>query len=162
MANCCSYELHVTGSKESLDKLTEYFKEIDKYDYLQDIQRPMNRIFYSSEPLMTRHRDDLLIVCADCAWSMASTFEIDKEYLIDSEREIYGKFFKFSEICKELKLEAEAWSDECGMQFSEHFFWYEDGNYEEYCLDYKEEYNEESGEWELVEKPDGFYEFSIV
>jgi uracil-DNA glycosylase family 4 len=57
-------------------------------------------------------------------------------------------FVTLFEACKQLELDMEVYSEECGCGFQEHYLFIDGELVAEECVDYSEEYNEETEEYE--------------
>lgn len=148
MANNCEYELRIQGPKKSCEE----FRRI--ISYKKDGER-FHRIFSADLAEESGNGDCYrMTFCGDCAWSAAASFQSP-----------HGKGdgnITLAEACAKYGVEAEIWTAEPGCCFAEHMQFDSEGNeiYSE-CHGYQEEENEETGDWEVVEKPAGFFEFNI-
>ncbi len=162
MANNCEYDLRIKGSKEAL----ELFENIITYGGDEDKSAEFcknNKYFYrifSAEKYDFSEDGTQMSFAGDCAWSVASSFQLDgeQEFVSPDENQI-----TLSQFCKEHQCECEVWSEEPGLCFAEHLHILPDGTKDvDDCLDYQEEYNEETDEYDVTVKPDNFWEFDYL
>lgn len=83
------------------------------------------------------------------AWSFISAFEDDGVRRANGEKPAYDKFFH--EFCGKHGVGIEAYSEESGIGFEEHYIISPTGQIvEQECVDMHEDYDEERDEWTKV------------
>ena len=100
MANNCYFDLHVRGSKEGIEKMIQAFED-------EIIGRVYNYNIYDQG----YHKEEnvyYVYIDGDCAWSIQSAM-LDKH--------------KIQEIIYVYRLDAEAYSEEIGIGFMEHYLY---------------------------------------
>ena len=155
MANICDYELRFYGGKlEKLQKILRKDNEVKEYNKMK---LPVYGMRYESD-ILAEIEEGALVVSAGCRWSIASSMEERIDYYdLDGKKR---KTLTIGDICRRYGVEAEAWSNEGGNCFAEHYEWDKEGNtIRSECLPFEEEYDEEEGIFRVIEKPEGFYEF---
>lgn len=116
MANNCWYDMHVSGTRKSLD---EFYKVLTDYDH----PRHFYRVFTAETYDTYQNKDGTFTDCisGDCAWSVCSCMtigaigtyakgdrETDTSLQLESER---------------LHLRIEVFSSEPGVGFQEHYYY---------------------------------------
>ena len=121
MANNCWFEIHVKGRREDCEKWFSLMKG-------ETIDNSFCRIFNVDITDVTDTDDEcVMCLCGDCAWSLQSCC-----------RSGYTAIDLFELYTRELHLVMEAYSEEPGIGFMEHYF-YDNGDcIEDECVDYTE------------------------
>lgn len=165
MANYCYFQIKAVGLKDSLLKLQEYLDA--SYEYKQDengnwyenckADKHLFRIYETQceDGIEEINENEYSIrISGECAWSVTNC-------MFDEEYTDYGKWrnsvspFTFKgttipELSKELNLKIEIYSEETGVGFMEHYL-IEDGKILiDDCVNYEEEYNEETDEYTSI------------
>lgn len=99
MANCCFYEMRISGTKEDITSLQKEYPDL----------RAFGRV-YMAEAWTEEHNGLVyLSVTGDCAWSVDTAFDIDNENC------------KLRKASRDHNLFIESYSDEIGFEFQEHY-----------------------------------------
>lgn len=114
MANNCDYSMKIVGTKENCErfvrKLESYeepnhfwrFFSVDVYDESDAYDEPIDKNNYE------------IYICGDCAWSLETCCRASG----------YSDGIDLFEVnTKELELKLEAWSEEPGIGFQEHYIY---------------------------------------
>lgn len=129
MPNYCSYSMRVSGKK---DNVNEFYKRMSDYDKPNHLWR----IFDTNICNENDNGDGTITidVCGTCAWSIESCCRASG----------YSNGTDLLDVnSRELNLEIEIWSDECGMGFQEHYL-YDNGEcIIDQCIEWTEIYYDE-------------------
>lgn len=130
MANNCFYDMKIVGKKADIDKFINALsgKNPDGFNFI----RVFSVDVYESDT--TSNGKDYTCVCGDCAWSL--------DYAAKYSENMFAK------LTKEYNLTVEAWSDEIGCGFQEHYL-YDHGTE---VID--EARNTTTYEWDTCDYPD--------
>ena len=173
MANNCYFEMHIKGPRKSCE---EWVKRMRSYDEPNHFHRIFSCDVYFSEYEDKSKGIYVMEMCGDCAWSLETCCRAG----------VYsGDTDLFAVNTAELGLRMEAYSEETGCCFQEHYiydkgickadecvdyheYWYtesEYGSFEEYKKIYKipDEITEEDFDENGICKVGGFdeWEYSI-
>lgn len=172
MPNYCNYEMRLVGEKENLIKAYNIIKA--DYDYKEDgtvecdADKHLFRIFEceyegyhygvnSAEEAIEKYSDgNALILSGNCAWSVYSCmFEGESTYYSQWTEERKAKYECFKgttidRISKEFELDIEIFSEEGGCGFMEHYLINNGEIIIDDCIDYHEDYDEETDEYTPV------------
>lgn len=158
MPNLCNYCMQVKGKSENVEE----FIKIIQIDYAYDengncynpsdnnkpVERHLWRVFdaYVENDEMS---DDIRIVeiSGDCAWSVKSCM-CDGFGTYQSTNP-NGHGTTLQQESKRLQLTIEVFSEECGMEFMEHFVFVNGECIIDDCVDYSEYY---TGDFDTVEE----------
>lgn len=137
MPNLCSYTMRIKGKKDDVHEFHKRMKNYDKPNHLW-------RIFESDIFNEHDYGDGIISidVFGDCAWSI--------ETCCRSSGYSNG-IDLFAVNSKELNLEIESWSDECGMCFQEHYLYKNGECLIDDCVEWTEVYYDED-EYESFEE----------
>lgn len=162
MANICSFEMRVKGTEDNCRSFIDALKQEGKYWIGRGAADEDIVQMYGYEGV------ECYAVIGWCKWSLDNSL-VRTANSMRNNPDIWdiGKRVKAKEIIpitlKEavemFNVEIEAWSDECGCEFSEHIH-YGNGYDINDCFAYREA-EDEYGDWEPVVYPEGFYEFNI-
>lgn len=165
MPNYCDFEMKIKGSKENREKLISYLNADYHYDIKDNNEYTLKkctadkhffRVFEADEieeGYYTTSDRDYSILTGSCAWSVVTCmFDDDNGTYYGSwkKNNFYDcKDFRGThmiEVTKDLDLEVEIFSKEDGCGFMEHYVLNKGELLIEECVDYREEYDEESEE----------------
>lgn len=188
MANYCYYSMCVIGNKDGLEEFIKVIKADYNYGTMEfSYDRHLFRVFEADDDEIEEIGPNLyqVIISGNCAWSVASCmFDNHSTSYYSSLKRDYPDAFRGTTLPLEserLNLRIEVFSEECGMEFQEHYVIIngevivdECVDYSEYCLEEfatKEDAEEEldieitDEEWETEEyiKRGGFesWDFGI-
>lgn len=163
MANICDFEMHIRGTEENCKQFINALEQNGKYWMGRGAEIDIFDEDVDDDGTKT------VGITGWCKWSLWSAlFENAMQMKTRPEMWDIGSKVLSKEIipityedaCDRWQIEMEAWSDECGCCFSEHIVY----NHDVKCIktyDYEEKEDEETGEWYVVTKPEGFYEFDF-
>lgn len=158
MANLCSYEIRVKGTKESRDKFWSYINP----DYNNNEAPHFARMQLSDaerNAFTNNDGEECDCITGACAWSLYSCmFNGPHTYFQDW---VDVKLIDIESVSNDLHLELEMWSEETGMGFAEHYHIKDGEILIDECPRLTEKENDD-GEWEYDEKPDNFWNFEYV
>lgn len=152
MANLCSFSMVVVGkSEENINTFMEWMnQEANTW-----MGRGAEADIYDIEEDDGTFRAE---INGCCKWSIQSSL-IDNaismrtepnRWSFGTEENVNLRFVTLYEACKELDLNMEVYSEEPGCEFQEHYLFI-DGELElDECVDYHEEFNEETEEYEGI------------
>lgn len=147
MANLCSFQMEIRGSIEGILK---FFNALTQEGDVW-MGRGADATLYLDE------KNESASIDGCCKWSIQSAL-IDDAMSMDHQKKTgkgYWSWDKESqkrdyitlfEACKKYHVNMEVYSEECGCEFQEHYK-YENGYELEDCVDYSEEYDEETDEY---------------
>ena len=127
MPNYCNYEIQIKGSKEAIQRVIACL-EAD-YDY--NIGKPEHKHFfrvfsvYYEENEMEQLDDNTYILFAygDCAWSVHSCMCSGEHTYYNDCKNDFGENFMGTTLQEQSQdCEIEVFSEEEGMEFSEHYY----------------------------------------
>ena len=107
MSNLCSYSMRIKGERENV---YEFHKRMEDYDMPNHLWRIFEADIYDE----CENEDGTITidVAGSCAWSIESCCRASG----------YSEGVDLFEVnSRELNLEIESWSDECGCAFQEHY-----------------------------------------
>ena len=169
MANHCYFEMKIVGKKENVLKMYKYLKA----DYCYNINGPLKyctedkhffRVFNACSDNLGEYYDNkdncYLQVYGNCAWSVYSCMMSGPGTYCDNYSHIKdAKFTSLDKVSKELNLDIEVISEEPGCEFMEHFLIKQGEILIDECIDFREEYDEDTDEYERIGGME--YSFSI-
>lgn len=152
MANICSFSMAVKGKKENIEQF------INMIEQKGTIWMGRGAVIHSQDVEELEDGKYRYQIDGDTKWSIQSSL-IDNAVSMRTEPDKWGfgddvdktklSFVTLLEACEQLELAMEVYSEECGIGFQEHFV-FDDGELIEHeVVDYTEEYNEETDEYEL-------------
>ena len=129
MPNLCSYSMRVKGKKENV---YEFHKRIGDYEKPNHLWRIFETDIYDE----CENEDGTITidVAGSCAWSIESCCRASG---------YSGGIDLFEINSRELKLEIECWSDECGCCFQEHYLYKNGECLIDDCVEWNEYYYDE-------------------
>lgn len=136
MANLCSYSMRIKGTKENV---YEFYKRMEDYDRPNHLWRLEADIYNECTNV---DGSTIIDVAGSCAWSIESCCRASG---------YSGGVDLFEVNSRELNLEIESWSDECGCAFQEHYLYKNGECLIDDCVDWHEYYYDES-EYESFEE----------
>lgn len=108
MANLCSYSMRIKGTKENVNEFYERMENYDKPNHLWRVEADIYGEYVNEDGTTT------IDVAGSCAWSIESCCRASG----------YSEGVDLFEVnSRELDLEIECWSDECGCCFQEHYLY---------------------------------------
>lgn len=138
MPNYCNFDIHMSGPREKLEKLCQWFRADYRYDgdeavcYLKNGEETIPcehhigyRVFsfdcFDDDDITDLSGDSVWYGCGECAWSCAVCM-FEGEFSYCSEEEDKERFaITLPKACAELGVEVELFSNEPGMAFAEHY-----------------------------------------
>ena len=149
MANLCEFEMIVKGDKEGIEK---FYKALTQ----STTEAWMGRGAEIDTPSF--EEENTVRITGWCKWSIQSSL-IDNAVEMQEQKDNNGEgrwywadgiqdvkeFLTMFEACEKYKVNMEVFSWEPGCCFSEHYK-YENGKITDECIDYEENYDEETGE----------------
>ena len=162
MPNYCNYEMKIKGRKENVDKFASYVKADYSYDEIINENNDKEAVY--KELTADKHfyrileaciideeifenGDSEVIISGYCAWSILSCMTDDfGSYYKKNEELVNHKGTHLVEATKELDVVVEIFSEEPGMGFMEHYLVDRGNMVVGECVDYEEEYDEETDE----------------
>lgn len=151
MANICNFSMMVKGKKKDIEQFMDMIEKKGTtwmgrgaiIDFI-DMEEVGNDIFRCQ-------------IDGNTKWSVESSM-ISNAISMRKEPHIWSfgddvdesklSFITLFEACKQLELDMEVYSEECGCGFQEHFKFIEGELVIDECVDYIEVYNEETDEYE--------------
>ena len=146
MANLCSFSMQIKGSKDGIKRFYEAMtQEKDVW---------MGR---GADCYIEFEDDNTASINGSCKWSIQSAL-IDNAMSMDYQKKTGEGYWSWDEesqkrdyitlfeACKKYHVNMEVYSEEPGCEFQEHYK-YENGCELEDCVDYSEEYDEETDEY---------------
>ena len=137
MPNYCNYSMRIKGTRENV---MEFHRRMEDYDTPNHLWRIFEADIYDK-----RNNENGIVtidVGGSCAWSIESCCRASG----------YSGGVDLLEVnSKELNLEIESWSDECGMGFQEHYLYKNGECLIDECVDWYEYYYDED-EYESFEE----------
>ena len=162
MPNICCYEMKIIGKKENVNKLITYLQAFYDYNSSAEVCKEDKHFFRVFDAYVDEQTDQYAIVSGSCAWSVTSCMlhQGNINYYTDFKKR-YPKIFQgtcMEETTEELDLKVEIFSEEPGEGFMEHYLIDKGKILIDDCVDYYEEYDEETDEihpigglkWEYV------------
>lgn len=125
MPNYCNYEMKIKGSKDAIKRVLECLKA----DYNYTIGKPEHKHFFRvfdvyDDEEMEDNGDGTFtqFVFGDCAWSVYSCMCSGDHTYFNDCKESFGENFMGTTLLEQSKdCEIEVFSEEEGMEFSEHY-----------------------------------------
>lgn len=162
MANICSFEMVVRGNESNIQTFLDMMQQkgttymgrgAEVYDYdMQEDDNEISRCQISGGTkwsIQSSLIDNAISMREDLsAWYFG---DIDKTKLT---------FVTLFEACKQLNLDMECYSEECGCEFQEHYLFKDGELLKDECVDYQEVYDEDSEDYFSIGGFDS-WDFSI-
>ena len=159
MANYCYYSMCVVGSKDSIEEFIKVIQADYNYDTMNfSYDRHLFRVFEAIDDDIEKIGPNLyrVTISGNCAWSVASCmFDTHSTSYYSSLKSRYPDAFKGTTLpieSERLNLQIEVFSEECGMEFQEHYVIINGDVKVDECIDYYEYYIEEFATKEEAEK----------
>lgn len=156
MANYCSFSMIVKGKIKNIEQFINMMEQKGTVW----MGRGASVDFSDMEDLDMEEIGNEKFRCqidGSTKWSIKSSL-IDNAISMRTEPDVwsFGKeidktklsFITLFEACQQLELDMEAYSEECGCCFQEHYLFVEGELIKEECVDYVETYNEDTEEYE--------------
>lgn len=151
MANICDFSMMVKGKKENIIQFVDMMEQKGNVwmgrgaavDFI-DMEEIENGEFRCQIDGSTKW--SIISSLVDNAVSMRT--KPDEWSFGENVDRTKLSFVTLFEACKQLGLDMEVYSEECGCGFQEHYLFIDGELVEEECVDYSEEYNEETEEYE--------------
>ena len=124
MPNYCNYEMKIKGSKNAINRVLACLKADYNYYEGKPSQKHFFRVFGAYEDDFEKNDDGTytLFVYGDCAWSVRSCMCSGHGTYYDSIKSEYPKEFMGTTLLEQSRdCEIEVFSEEEGMEFSEHY-----------------------------------------
>lgn len=151
MANICNFSMVVKGKKENIEQF------IDMMQQKGTVWMGRGAVVYSQDMEELENGIYRCQIDGDTKWSVISSM-VDNAISMRTETEKWGfgddinkaelSFVTLFEACEQLQLDMEVYSEEAGIGFQEHYVFIDGNLVAEECVDYTEEYNEETDEYE--------------
>ena len=151
MANICDFSMMVKGEKENIEQF------IDMMQQKGTVWMGRGAVIHSQDMEETELCEIYRCqIDGETKWSIQSSMvsnaismrtEPDKWEFGDTDKTTLT-FVTLFEACEQLQLDMEVYSEECGCGFQEHYVFVDGNLVAEECVDYTEEYNEETEEYE--------------
>lgn len=145
MANCCDFDIRISGQPEAVLEMASMLKVTDSFLNENALKRHFGGVFYCD------FADDGIVMVGDglcyltgggsCAWSIQS-----------SMREKMSGFSPLERESERLGIMVEAYSSEPGIGFQEHVLIVKGEVVIDDCVDYKEHYVESAAKLESYNK----------
>lgn len=127
MANTCFYEIKVTGRKNDVDRVFEVLRNENNQERLirQDLvsMDDVDRVDIENNKIISREG------YGECAWSLACSLCID---------ECQEGTINLQQLSRKYNVVIEAMSEECGMEFCEHYLFDKGDTVMDETYDYQE------------------------
>lgn len=124
MPNYCNYEMKIIGSKKAIQRVVECLEANYNYDEGKPSHKHFFRVFECYVEDLEDNGDGTFtqFLCGDCAWSVYSCMcSGDYTYFNDGKKS-FGENFMGTTLQEQSQdCEIEVFSEEEGMQFSEHY-----------------------------------------
>lgn len=124
MPNYCNYEMKIKGSKDAIKRVLECLKADYDYDEGKPGHKHFFRVFDVYENAKMEDNGDgtfTQFVCGDCAWSVYCCMFSGGTYYNDCKKNHPDTFMGTDLIEQSQDCEIEVFSEEEGMEFSEHY-----------------------------------------
>lgn len=151
MANICDFSMIVKGKKGNIEQF------INMMQQKGTVWMGRGAVVHSQDMEETELCEIYRCqIDGDTKWSVQSSMvsnaismrtEPDKWSFGDMDKTTLT-FVTLFEACEQLQLDMEVYSEECGCGFQEHYVFVDGNLVVEECVDYTEEYNEETEEYE--------------
>ena len=152
MANICDFSMVVKGKKENIEQF------INMMQQKGTVWMGRGAVVYSQDMKETELCEIYRCqIDGDTKWSVQSSMvsnaismrtEPDKWCFDEDTDKTKLTFVTLFEACEQLQLDMEVYSEEAGCGFQEHYVFIDGNLVAEECVDYTEEYNEETDEYE--------------
>ena len=149
MANICNFSMVVKGKKENIEQFTNMMQQKGT------VWMGRGAVVYSQDMEEVENVKYRCQIDGETKWSVISSMvsnaismrtEPDKWCFHEDKTKL--SFVTLYEACEQLQLDMEVYSEECGCGFQEHYVFIDGNLVTEECVDYTEEYNEETDEYE--------------
>lgn len=150
MANICDFSMKLRGKKENIDTFKNMMNQIGNVYMGRGAEIDFEEFEEIGDGIFTCQLD------GSTKWSVTSSLvdnaismrkDIDRWYFGDNVDKTKLSFITLFEACEQLNLDMECYSEETGCEFQEHYLFMNGELLEDECVDYSEEYDEETCEW---------------
>lgn len=124
MANDCEYEMRITGSKETIERVFQCLTGDYNYEEGKPSHEHFFRIFSATKEELTENEDGTYtqVIYGDCAWSVASCMLDGAFSYYECVKKDHPEIFMGTTLKEQSKdCIIEVFSEEPGMGFSEHY-----------------------------------------
>ena len=151
MANICDFSMMVKGKKENIEQF------VDMMEQKGTVWMGRGAVVDFTDMEEVENGKCRCQIDGNTKWSVQSSM-VDNAISMRTEPNKWSfgedvnktelSFVTLFEACKQLGLDMEVYSEECGCGFQEHYLFIDGELVKEECVDYSEEYNEETEEYE--------------
>lgn len=151
MANICNFSMMVKGKKKNIEQF------IDMIEQKGTVWMGRGAVVDFTDMEEIKNGEYRCQIDGNTKWSVQS-FMVSNAISMRTEPNKWNfgenvdktklSFVTLFEACKQLELDIEVYSEECGCGFQEHYLFIDEELVVEECVDYSEEYNEETEEYE--------------
>ena len=151
MANICNFSMVVKGKKENIEQFTDMMQQKGT------VWMGRGAVIHSQTMEEVENGKHRCQIDGDTKWSIMASMVLnavsmrenpDMWYFADGVDKTKLSFVTLFEACEQLKLAMEVYSEECGEAFQEHYLFDEGQLMIDEVVEYTEEYNEETDEYE--------------
>ena len=124
MPNYCNYEMKIKGSKDAIKRVLECLKADYDYEEGKPTHKHFFRVFEVYENKEMKDNGDgtfTQLVWGDCAWSVHCCMCSGGTYYNDCKKSNPDTFMGTDLVEQSQDCEIEVFSEEEGMEFSEHY-----------------------------------------
>lgn len=151
MANICNFSMIVKGKKENIEQF------IDMMEQKGTVWMGRGAVVDFTDMEEVENEKYRCQIDGNTKWSVYSSM-ISNAISMRTEPNKWGfgegvdktklSFVTLFEACKQLELDMEVYSEECGCCFQEHYLFIDGELVADECVEYVEKYNEETEEYE--------------
>lgn len=142
MPNYCNYEMKIKGSKDAIKRVLECLKADYDYNKGKPDHKHFFRVFDVYDDNEMKDNGDgtfTQFVFGDCAWSVHSCMCSGEHTYYNDGKESFGENFMGTDLLEQSKdCEIEVFSEEEGMEFSEHYIFKNGECLVDDCVDCKQ------------------------
>ena len=151
MANICNFSMVVKGKKENIEQFTDMMKQKGT------VWMGRGAVIDFTDMEELENGNYRCQIDGDTKWSVYSSMVLnavsmrenpDMWYFEEGIDKTKLSFVTIFEACEKLELAMEVYSEECGNGFQEHYLFDEGQLIIDETVEYTEEYNEETDEYE--------------
>ena len=151
MANICNFSMMVKGKKENIEQF------VDMMEQKGTVWMGRGAVVTFANMEEVENEKCRCQIDGETSWSVQSSLvnnaismrtEPNKRLWEKMLNKTKLSFVTLFEACKQLGLDMEVYSEECGFGFQEHYLFIDGELVKDECVDYSEEYNEETEEYE--------------
>lgn len=151
MANICNFSMMVKGKKENIEQF------VDMMEQKGTVWMGRGAVVTFTNMEEVENEKCRCQIDGETKWSVQSSMvnnaismrtEPNKWLWEKMLNKTKLSFVTLFEACKQLGLDMEVYSEECGFGFQEHYLFIDGELVKDECVDYSEKYNEETKEYE--------------